>query len=239
MLKLENLSNFILKDINFEVKKWEIFVVMGHNWSWKTTLLKTIIWLEKANKWKIFFEWKDITNLSIYDRAKLWIWYIMQQIPDYIWIKVQQYVKGILKDKFGELVVENKFKELWLNREFYKDRYFDSNLSWWEKKKIEIIVTFLLNKKIYLLDEIETSLDATSLQIVKKRILDMKSNWKSFIIVSHTSNLLDLWDRWMILCNWKIDSYWDVKKLLKKYLGKCLCCNKCKKIWRTRQSQTI
>ena len=197
---------------------------MGHNWSWKTTLLKTIIWLEKVDKWNIFFEWKEITNLSVYDRAKLWIWYIMQEIPEYVWIKIQQYVKGILKDRFDELTIQNKFRELWLEWDFYKDRYFDSKLSWWEKKKIEIIVSFLLDRKIYLLDEIETSLDVNSLQIVKNWILDMKSKWKSFIIVSHTSDLLKLWNRWIVLCKWSIDLYWDVEILLKKYFDRCLYC---------------
>ena len=41
-----------------------------------------------------------------------------------------------------------------------------------ERKKIEIITNFLMDKDLYLLDEIEASLDATSRDILIKLILE-------------------------------------------------------------------
>jgi ABC-type multidrug transport system ATPase subunit len=44
------------------------------------------------------------------------------------------------------------------------------------KKKIEIIVTLLLEKELYLLDEVENSLDATSRQVFKNWIINLSKN---------------------------------------------------------------
>jgi len=234
MLKIEKLNldisnKKILKNIDFKVHFWEIFNILWHNWSWKTSLLKSIIWLNKVD-WKIIFQEKNIEKKEIPERANLGISYIMQEIPEYTWIPVWTYLKWILKDKFEQEKVSKLFEDFGLSYEIYKTRFFDSHLSGWERKKIEIIVNFLLDKDLYLLDEIEASLDATSRQVLINLILTENKKWKTFIIVSHSRDILELAKSWILLCEWKIDEVWDNKKLLKKYFWSCESCEweKCK-----------
>lgn len=238
----------ILDNINFSVKKWEIFNILWHNWSWKTSLLKSIIWLNKIEEnWEIFLDWKNISELEISEKSWKWISYIMQEIPEYTWISVENYVKKIL-EKAGKIFldweknffeeekifseVKKLFSDFWLDFEVYKDRYFDSHLSWWERKKIEIITNFLMDKKLYLLDEIEASLDATSRDVLIKLIKKENEKWKTFIIVSHSKDILELAENWILLCNWSIQEEWGNLKLLKKYFWECSTCeennNNCK-----------
>jgi len=231
MLILKNVNTVInwkkiIQNINLTLNKGEILALLGHNWSGKTTLIKTIMWL-LPSEWKIIFNWKEINNLETFKRAKLGLGYIMQEVPEYIWITVFLYVKNILdlEWKFNENQVKYYFDMFWLNWETYKDRNFWSWLSWWEKKKIEIITSFLLDKDIYLLDEIETSLDVTSRQVLIEFIKDLQKKWKSFILVSHNQDMLWLAQRWVLLCNWFIHWQWEVKNLLKLYLKKCEVCN--------------
>ncbi len=224
LLKLKNVSNFILKQVDIDIKKWEILSVLWHNGSWKTTLLKTIIGLIPVEKWNIYFKDQDITNLPVYERAKLWIGYIFQEIPEYVWIKINSYVKWILKEKFDEKRISQRFSWFGLDWEQYKDRYFDQHLSGGEKKKIEIIVTLLLEKELYLLDEVENSLDATSRVLFKNWIKELENNWTSFVIVSHNQDLIELASNWILLCNGAIQDKWNIKMLLKKYIGECENC---------------
>ncbi len=228
MLKVNNLNlkinwKKILKDIFFKVEKGEIFNILWHNGSGKTSLLKSIIWLNKVS-WEIFVNDSDITNLDIPQRANFWISYIMQEIPEYTGIPVETYLKWILKDKFDLEKVSKIFEDFGLDFETYKTRFFDSHLSGWERKKIEIITNFLMDKNLYLLDEIEASLDATSRDVLIKLILEYKKNWKTFIIVSHSKDILQLASKWILLCNWKIDAFWENSKLLKKYFWSCEWC---------------
>jgi chromosome segregation ATPase len=60
----------------------------------------------------------------------------------------------------------------------------------------------LLERDIYLLDEIETSLDANSRQVLID-FIKQKSN-TSFIIVSHNQDMIKLADEALLLCNGKI-----------------------------------
>jgi len=165
-----------------------------------------------------------LQDLSIPERANLGISYIMQEIPEYTWIPVETYLKWILKDKFDLVKVVKLFEDFWIDYEIYKTRFFDSHLSGWERKKVEIITNFLMDKDLYLLDEIEASLDATSRDVLIKLILEYKNNWKTFIIVSHSKDILELASKWILLCNWKIDATWDNSKLLKKYFWSCEWC---------------
>ncbi len=235
MLKINNLNTKInnkkiLENINCEIKKWEIFWLLWHNGSWKTTLLKTIIWLISSN-WEIFLNNENIENLKVEKRANKWIWYIMQEVPEYVGISIFMYVKAILKNNFNEKKLEEYFNLFWLNWNTYKNRNLDNHLSGWEKKKIEIITNFMMNKQIYLLDEIETALDTTSRQILINIIKQKKEEWISFIIVSHNQDLINLSDNGLLLCNGKIQKAGKIKELNNLYLWKCENCklqNNCK-----------
>jgi len=235
MLKINNLNvqikdKNILENISFDIKKWEIFWLLGHNGSGKTTLLKALIWLVE-NSWEILFNNENISNLKVEEKANKWIWYIMQEVPEYVWISILMYIKAILKDNFDEKQLEEYFDLFWLDYNTYKNRNLDSHLSGGEKKKIEIITNFMMNKDIYLLDEIETALDATSRQILIDIIKQKKEDWTSFIIVSHNQDLINLADDGLLLCNGKTQKAGKIKELNSLYLWKCEDCklpNNCK-----------
>jgi len=227
-INLEINKKIILNNISFKINKWDIFNILGHNGSWKTSLLKSIIWLNKIS-WEVIYNNEDISDKDISDRANMWISYIMQEIPEYTWIPVETYLKWILKDKFNLENVSKLFEDFWLNYEVYKTRFFDSHLSGGERKKVEIITNFLMDKDLYLLDEIEASLDATSRDVLIKLINEYNSLWKTFIIVSHSKDILEIADKWILLCKWNVDWIWDNFNLLKKYFWSCDWCewNKC------------
>lgn len=213
----------ILQNICFQLSSWEVFSILWHNGCWKTTLSKSIIGLVKS-KWDIIFDGNNINDLKIHERANTWIAYIMQEIPEYTWITVYNYTKNILKDKFDKQKISQLFDLFWLDFEAYKERNFDQHLSWWEKKKIEIITNFMMDKKLYILDEVETSLDVTSRSLLKDLISKKAKNGTSFIIISHNEDLINIASNGILLCDWKIQENWNIQKLLKRYLSSCKTC---------------
>jgi len=89
MLKIENLSvkvdsKDILKGINIEIKKTEVHALLGPNASGKSTLAQIIMGFPdyKITEGKISFKGKDITNLSIEERAKLGMALVFQHPPN-------------------------------------------------------------------------------------------------------------------------------------------------------------
>lgn len=214
----------IIESMSFEIWKWEIFTLLWHNGSWKTTIAKSIIWLFPSSSWEVFFNWENISDMEIYERSHAWLAYIMQEIPEYTWISVHNYSKNILKEKFDLELIVSLFDTFWLDRETYKKRSFDQHLSWWEKKKIEIIVNFMMDKQLYILDEVETSLDATSRTILKEIIIEKSKSWTSFLVISHNQDLNEICENWILICNNKLQEAWKSKDLLKKYMNKCKTC---------------
>lgn len=83
MLKIENLNQYYgqshtLWDLNLNVSKGECLCIMGRNGVGKTTLMDTIMGQHKIESGKIIFDGKDITNMSVEDRASLGIGYVPQ-----------------------------------------------------------------------------------------------------------------------------------------------------------------
>ncbi len=66
ILKIEHLKKWfggdleVLKDINLEVKRGEVVVIIGASGSGKSTLLRCVNFLEKAQKGKIFVDGKRV-----------------------------------------------------------------------------------------------------------------------------------------------------------------------------------
>ncbi|MGD9928165.1 MAG: amino acid ABC transporter ATP-binding protein, partial [Sphaerochaeta sp.] len=65
ILKIEHLKKWfgdleVLKDINLEVKRGEVVVIIGASGSGKSTLLRCINFLEKAQKGKIYVNGKQV-----------------------------------------------------------------------------------------------------------------------------------------------------------------------------------
>jgi len=82
MLKIENISvsvggKEIIRNLSLNVKRKERHVIFGPNASGKTTLAMTIMGIPsyKITSGRIFFEGREITKLSIFERAKLGIFF--------------------------------------------------------------------------------------------------------------------------------------------------------------------
>ena len=177
----------ILKNINLEIEKGKVNILLGPNGSGKSTLLNSIMGDPKIKitQGKIFLEKENITHLKPNERAKKGIFLAFQNPPEIEGITILSFLKNSynsIKNKDLDVVnfvkiLDKKMKELNLNKEF-RNRYLNFGFSGGEKKKFEILQMLLFEPKYILLDEIDSGLDINSVmlvnQILKKLIKKKK-----------------------------------------------------------------
>lgn len=83
MLALRSLStgyngSIVNRDVSLTVEHGEVLALIGRNGVGKTTLARSVIGLQRITSGTIFFDGKDITELSARRRAQLGIGYVPQ-----------------------------------------------------------------------------------------------------------------------------------------------------------------
>ena len=188
ILKLENVSKkyndkYIFSNISFEVKKGEIFAIIGKSGIGKSTLAKIIIGITKATTGNILFEGKDISKRKISDIQMIF------QDP-YGSLNEKMKVKDILKEPLivnNEKNIDQKVDEMlsFLGMSDYKEKY-PFELSGGQRQRVVVGAAMILKPKLVICDEPLASLDLT----IQEQIIDLikffnKKYSTSYIFISH------------------------------------------------------
>lgn len=212
----------IIDGIDFNFEKGKFYVITGPNGSGKTTLAKLIMGINPISSGSIFFEGKDISGLSITDRAKAGIAYSFQQPARF---------KGITFRDLLSIVTgtddENKFLEM-VGRVgicplSFLDKEIDATLSGGEIKKIELATTIAANPKLAIYDEPDTGIDLWTIgpmvSLLKKELTEKTTT----IVVSHNKAFLDVADVIIIIDKGRIAYTGDLKKALPLLTDLSIC----------------
>lgn len=199
----------ILKDIDFEFETGKIYGLLGANGSGKTTFFDLINGDEKLTKGKIFLE-----NNSIEEKlSKDFIGYVrsIPQVPDFL--TARDFVEFYLET--NQYNIENlKSADEYLD-DFYieeddKDKLL-KDFSHGMKNKVMMLINFVSNPKILLLDEPLTSFDPIITDNMKKKLKDVRKN-KIVILSTHIMDLaIDLCDEIILLKDGKFELIDNVK----------------------------
>ena len=178
MLELKNFSNFILKDISFILEKNENLLILGENGAGKSTLAKVLSNLLPSSN--LFFESKNIKDLSSYDRAK-YINYIPSRFEIFDeYLNVLEYLKlSIIEEKniedIEKIISLLKLEDLKLNS--------CVDLSSGEQQLLLLASALLHNAKITIFDELTANLDLNRVKdvfdILNSSLLSQK------IVITH------------------------------------------------------
>ena len=233
ILKIEDLfvanssSSLILKGVNLSVKRGEIHAILGSNGTGKTTLGYTIIGSPryKVIKGKILFQGKDITRLSITERARLGITMAFQHPADFEGIKVRDYLKISKKYSRDNLSPETALKMVGLNPDVFLNRTLDSSLSGGERKRIELAAVFLMRPEIAILDEPDSGIDLMSISDIANVVRTLNKMGTTIILITHREELALMADRSSHLCGGIILRSGPVREIVDIYLKNCKICD--------------
>lgn len=209
MLNIKNLSVKvidsdinILNKLNLEIGNGEVHAIMGPNGTGKSTLAKIIMghYQYEVTNGSIKFNNKDITKLSVDERAKLGIFLSMQDptvidgVSNSEFIRTAQNEINGSKTNLYEFIknMESSLDDLKLDSNMIH-RSINKDFSGGEKKKNEILQMKLLKPKFIILDELDSGLDVDSLKIVSKNINSyLKENKDcSVLIITHYPRILE------------------------------------------------
>ena len=223
VLKISGISKFyghrlVLKKINFELHKSEIFGVLGPNGCGKTTIFNSIMGICRINEGNIFVNNIKINNLPIHERAtKFRIGYIPQNSAVFLGLTCEENIRAIAEVKIKEKSLqENKIQELLsdFNLEYLKN-IKAMNLSGGEKKRLCISMALVSNPQILLMDEPFAALDLITIDMIKKIILSLQKKLISVIVTDHNAkDLTNVSDRCIIISNGEVIISGNPRKII-------------------------
>ncbi len=207
----------ILKNINLTIEDDMFFVITGPNGSGKSTLAKIIMGINKPTSGKIIFNDKDITHLSITERAKLGISFAFQQPVKFKGITVKDMI-SLATNKEATVADACKYlSDVGLCARDYIDRDIDDSLSGGELKRIEIATIIARASKLTIFDEPEAGIDLWSFNSLIKTFKNLKNKYKcGFIIISHQERILDIADKIIILSNGEVSTVGKKDEVISK-----------------------
>lgn len=208
----------ILKDINFNFKAGHKYAIFGASGSGKSTLIKLIMGLDKSYEGQIFFnekELKEISNSSLWDQVA----YIQQKVfvmGGSLRDNISMFSDAYINEEIEEVIEIAGLKEIIESLPEGIDSLIKeggTGFSGGEKQRISIARALLANKSILLLDESFSALDSKNSLEIEKKILDLN---KTIISISHRPNdNLYTYDEILVLKDGKIiesGTYEELKK---------------------------
>ena len=230
LLELQNIcferdNKKILKDINLTIDLDKFIAITGPNGSGKSTLVKIIMGIEKPDSGKIIFNGKDITNLSINERANLGISFAFQQPVKFKGITVYDLLKMSAKKKITKKEACEVLSRVGLCAKEYVDREVNGSLSGGELKRIEIATAVLRGAKLTIFDEPEAGIDLWSFNNLIEVFENMRELIKgTTLIISHQERILNIADEVILLKAGKIANRGSSKDILEQELINKKCC---------------
>ena len=189
MIEVNNLSfargnTLIFKNINFKIRPGELLLIQGANGVGKTTLLSNIVNFIDPLEGSVTYN-NQVINNYIASQNFLYIGEANFAHESLTLNQNIEYWLSIHNVKFNE-TIKNKsikyfFEELNLNKKFYQ-------LSYGQKKKLQLLLLMLVDKPVWILDDPLSGLDDRTI-INLNTLFEKKLENKGIIILTSHQNI--------------------------------------------------
>lgn len=209
MLSINNLKasvagKQILNGLNLNVQPGEVHAIMGPNGSGKSTLASVLAGREEfeVSEGEVLFNNENLLDLSPEDRARAGLFLAFQypiEIPgvsnaNFLKTAVNEVRKARGQEKLDSKqflkLMQEKMKLVQMDK-VMTQRSVNEGFSGGEKKRNEIFQMAMLEPTLAILDETDSGLDIDALRIVSDGVNALRSESRSFIVITHYQRLLD------------------------------------------------
>jgi lipopolysaccharide export system ATP-binding protein len=177
----------VVNKVNLEINKGEIVGLLGPNGAGKTTTFNMIVGLLTPNGGDIIMEDTVITDLPMYQRARLGISFLCQEPSVFRKLTVKENFIAIY-EIVGERKNEADEKAETLVNDFNLKHVRDQlayTLSGGERRRVEIARALISSPKFLLLDEPFTGIDPIARAELQELILKLKKQGIGILISDH------------------------------------------------------
>ena len=225
MLELKNISfkrdnKTILNDINLTLDDNKFYCITGPNGSGKSTLAKIIMGLIEPDSGSITYNGRDITKLSVDERAKLGISFAFQTPVTFKGLTVYDILKIATGSEVGKKDACNILSKVGLCAKEYIDRELNNSLSGGELKRIEIATVIARSPSVSIFDEPEAGIDLWSFKYLTEVFKELRSKAAgTTIVISHQERILAIADAIILLEAGKIKTVGTKDTMLNNILS--------------------
>ena len=175
----------VLEGVSLDIKEAGIFAILGPNGSGKTTLIKSILGMVipqsgdiRINDMPVKGEWEYRENINYLPQ--------IARFPENL--SVFELI-GMIKNLRGKKANDKELIELF-GLEPFMDKKL-GNLSGGTKQKVNLVLTFMFDCPVLILDEPTTGLDPVSLIHLKEIIKKEKDAGKTVLITTHIMDFVE------------------------------------------------
>ncbi len=177
----------VVRDVSFEVRSGQIIGVLGPNGAGKTTSFYMVTGLIYPDTGSIYLDDIDITNLPMYQRARLGIGYLPQEASIFRGLTVEENILAILELKVTDYKERaHQLDELLAEFSITHLRHVSSiALSGGERRRVEIARAIAMKPSFLLLDEPFAGIDPIAVSEIKELVIQLKNRGIGVIITDH------------------------------------------------------
>ncbi len=178
----------VVKGISFEINSGEVVGLLGPNGAGKTTAFYIIVGLIASDNGSVSLNDRDITDLSMHQRANLGLGYLPQEASIFRKLTVEENILSILEYQKDLNDSEREQKLNRLLEELHIDHVKSSlgiNLSGGERRRVEIARALAAKPSFILLDEPFAGVDPISVIDIQRIIKHLKDQNIGVLITDH------------------------------------------------------
>jgi lipopolysaccharide export system ATP-binding protein len=195
-------GRMVVRDVDLAVRRGEAVGLLGPNGAGKTTCFSLITGLLQADQGTVCLDGTDITDLPMYQRARLGIGYLPQEASIFRGLSVEANVLAVLE--MVEPVASERAAQLeQLLAEFsltHLRRAPALELSGGERRRVEIARALASRPSFILLDEPLAGIDPINVSDIRNLVAHLKDRGLGVLITDHNvRDTLDIIDRAYIL----------------------------------------
>ncbi len=192
----------VVQDVSVRVGRGEVVGILGPNGAGKTTSFYMIVGLLKPTEGHIFLDGADITEVPMYQRARLGIGYLPQEASIFRGMNVEQNIMAALELHISDKAArKNRLDELLNEFGITKLRKSSAlSLSGGERRRVEIARALASNPSFILLDEPFAGVDPIAVQDLRNLVHHLKDRGIGVLITDHNVHeTLEVIDRGYII----------------------------------------
>lgn len=241
ILEIKNLTKWFdgvcaIDNLSLKIKKEFITSIIGPNGSGKTTLVNILSGIVKMDNGKIIIRDKKILfkiipcKTASYGIARTFqnprLFEQMTILDNIIVVLTERKIFKSIFEREKDIYLENGKKILEKINLWEKKNELAKNLSYGQRKLLEIGRVLAMNTEIYLLDEPFAGLFPEMVKIVSAIIKELKKDKKTIILIEHNMELIRslsdyifVMDEGKLLAEGTAEKVLENKKVIDAYLG--------------------
>ena len=194
----------ILKGLSLDIEPGEVHAIMGPNGSGKSTLASVLAGREdyEVSQGSVTFKGEDLLEMDPEERTREGLFLAFQYPVELPGVSTHQFLRtavnsvrqhrGLDEMSVRDFLALMKEKAAFVNLDpKLTQRSVNEGFSGGEKKRAEIFQMAMLDPQVAILDETDSGLDIDALRVVSDGVNKLRSQDRSFVLITHYQRLLD------------------------------------------------